>query len=252
MQKDTGGIQVIARAAAILRALGREGMSLGALAKQTGLPRSTVQRIVDALAAEDFVEAGDAGVRLGWGLGRLAQLAQSDIVLAARPHLEALFEATHESVDISARQGSEVSFLDRIVSDQELRVVPIANKPRRLHAMANGKALLSSMSDAEVERLLQDSLLAMTPHTITTLPALLADLALARASGFSHDREEHALGVCAIGTAIRVPGLPALAISVAAPASRFDASLPAFQQALQTARAAIEQSLAALQTPPAP
>ena len=68
MQKDTGGIQVIARAAAILRALGREGMSLGALAKQTGLPRSTVQRIVDALAAEDFVEAGDAGVRLGWGL----------------------------------------------------------------------------------------------------------------------------------------------------------------------------------------
>ena len=252
MKKETSGIQVIARAAAILRALGRDGMSLGALAKQTGLPRSTVQRIVDALAAEDFVEAGDAGVRLGWGLGRLAQLAQSDIVLAARPHLEALFEATHESVDISARQGSEVSFLDRIVSDQELRVVPIANKPRRLHAMANGKALLSSMSDAEVERLLQDNLLALTPHTITTLPALLADLALARNSGFSHDREEHAPGVCAIGTAIRVPGLPALAISVAAPASRFEASLPAFQQALQTARAAIEQSLAALQTPPAP
>lgn len=103
----------------------------------------------------DFVEAGDAGVRLGWGLGRLAQLAQSDIVLAARPYLEALFEATHESVDISARQGSEVSFLDRIVSDQELRAVPIANKPRRLHAMANGKALLSSMSDAQVERLRQ-------------------------------------------------------------------------------------------------
>ena len=252
MQKDTGGIQVIARAAAILRALGREGVSLGALAKQTGLPRSTVQRIVDALAAEDLVEAGESGVRLGWGLGRLAQLAQSDIVLAARPHLEALFEATHESVDLSTRQGGEVSFLDRIVSDQELRVVPITDKPRPLHAMANGKALLCAMSDAEVTRLLQHKLLALTPHTITTLPALLAELAAARASGLTVDRAEHALGVCALGTAIRVAGLPALAISVAAPAARFEASLPALQDALLAARAAIEASLALLQAPPAP
>ena len=55
MDKEAGGIQVIARAAAILRAVGRQGMSLGALARDTGLPRSTVQRIVDALATEHFV-----------------------------------------------------------------------------------------------------------------------------------------------------------------------------------------------------
>ena len=47
------GIQVIARAAAVLRALENEpaGLSLGKIAQRVDLSRSTVQRIVDALAA---------------------------------------------------------------------------------------------------------------------------------------------------------------------------------------------------------
>lgn len=243
MDKETGGIQVVARAAAILRALGREGTSLGNLAKTTGLPRSTVQRIVDALAAENLVEAGEAGVRLGWGLGQLAQLTQSDVVQKARPCLETLFELTHESVDISARQAHEVSFLDRIVSDQELRVVPLPGKPRPLYAMANGKALLAGMSDGEVTRLLQDRMIPLTGRTLTTVPALLAELATARREGFTYDREEHAAGVCAIGATICITGLPPHAISIAVPVSRFESSLSLLREALQQARMQLEQSL---------
>ena len=68
----------------------------------------------------------------------------------------------------------------------------------------------------------------------------------ARSSGFTHDREEHAIGVCAIGAAIRIDGAPAHAISVAVPASRFDASLPLLQAALAEARTGIERSVATL------
>ena len=51
------GVQVIARAASVLRALeGKpDGLSLAQIAREVGLARSTVQRIVAALAAEDFV-----------------------------------------------------------------------------------------------------------------------------------------------------------------------------------------------------
>jgi len=246
MEKDSGGIQVIARAAAILRAVRREGVSLGALAKQTGLPRSTVQRIVDALAAEHFVEAGEAGVRLGWGLNQLVQLTRSDVVLHARPHLEALAQATRETVDVAGRHGREVAFLDCIMSDQELRVVIGTDKVRPLHVMANGKALLAGMTDAEVTRLLDGRLEPLTPHSLTSMPALLAQLATIRSSGFSYDLEEHALGVCAVGATIRVPGMAAHAVSVAVPASRFEASLPALRQAVQQARSDIEAALGAL------
>ena len=66
------GVQVIARAASVLRALeGKpEGLSFAQIAREVGLARSTVQRIVAALAAEGFVSEAQPGrgVRIGGGL----------------------------------------------------------------------------------------------------------------------------------------------------------------------------------------
>lgn len=252
MEKEAGGIQVIARAASILRALGREGVSLGTLAKQTNLPRSTVQRIVDALANEHFVESGDEGVRLGWGIGQLAQVAHSDIVVKVRPYLEALFQQTNETIDIAFRSGREVGFLDRIISEQELRVVPITNKARPLHAMANGKAILACMGKDEVAILLGQTLSRLTPNTLGDLPALLANLDEVRREGFSYDREEHAIGVCAIGVPIQVPGMQTHAVSIALPTSRFEANLPMFKLALNKTRYEIEAALKGMMNNNAP
>ena len=73
------GVQVIARAAAVLRKLQDHpaGLTLGELAKLLKLPRSTVQRIVEALADENFVIAASPtrGVRLGPALLALAAVA---------------------------------------------------------------------------------------------------------------------------------------------------------------------------------
>jgi IclR family acetate operon transcriptional repressor len=54
-ERPQGQVQVIARAAAILRALEDEaaGLSLGQIAQRVNLARSTVQRIVAALEADD-------------------------------------------------------------------------------------------------------------------------------------------------------------------------------------------------------
>jgi IclR family acetate operon transcriptional repressor len=238
-----GGVQVIARAAAILRALGPEGMSLGALARATGLPRSTVQRIVDALSVESLVEIGSGGVRPGWGLQQLAQQAQSDVAAVARPALEALFDRTHETIDIAMGHGREVAFLDRIISDQEVRVVPITDRPRPLHAMANGKAILSCMNDAQVTTLIGPKALRLTAATKIDLAALLVELGEIRRTGFAYDQEEHAAGVCAVGTPIIVPGLRPHAVSIAVPVQRFAAGLVGFQRALRDCRAQIEAAL---------
>jgi IclR family transcriptional regulator, acetate operon repressor len=238
-------MQVISRAAAILRMLSAHaGSSLGAIAKATGLPRSTVQRIVDALAAENLVEAGAAGVRMGWGMLQLAQSAQTDTATRARAALEALFAATHETVDICVGHGAEVSFLDRIISDRELRVVPITDRPRPMHAMANGKAILSCLSNDEIERVMAGRMPALTVHTLRSMSALIAQVEQIRATGFSYDREEHAPGVCAVGVPIMVKGLRPHAVSVAMPSSRFEESLPSVQEALTACRSAIERELA--------
>src|SRR3979490_2124908 len=58
-EHKTSGIQVIARAAAVMRTLGDnpKGLSLAAIANIVGLPRSTVQRIITALEEEYLVES---------------------------------------------------------------------------------------------------------------------------------------------------------------------------------------------------
>src|SRR5689334_12557813 len=77
-------VQVIARAAAILRALEDEaaGLSLGQIAQRVNLARSTVQRIVAALEAEKFLIAASPNgrVRLGPTILRLAASARTDFV----------------------------------------------------------------------------------------------------------------------------------------------------------------------------
>ena len=237
-KRDAQGIQVIARAASLLRSLGGETASLGTLAKRTGLPRSTVQRIVEALATERLVELGEGGVRLGWGLKELGDCVAASVVDLLHEPLQTLFQRTRETIDLSVLQGSEMAFLQRFVCDQEVRVVPILDRPFAAHAMANGKAILACHSPEQVERLLPSPLGALTANTQTSKAALLAEIEQVRATGLALDREEHAPGVCALATAVSLPGMRAYGISIVVPAFRFDALLPELTEALLACRQA--------------
>src|SRR6187397_1194653 len=112
-------IQVIARAASILRALENQasGLSLGQIAQRVGLARSTVQRIVAALEAEKFVIAAtpNGRVRLGPTILRLAASVRSDFVAMARPFLERLSEELHETVDLSTVKKDHLVFIDQVI-----------------------------------------------------------------------------------------------------------------------------------------
>src|SRR5215472_1262759 len=97
---DKSQVQVIARAAAILRALEHEvsGLSLGQIAQRVNLARSTVQRIVAALQAEKLVIAASPNgrVRLGPTILRLAASARTDFVAVVRPYLTQLSSELRE------------------------------------------------------------------------------------------------------------------------------------------------------------
>lgn len=231
------GIQVIARAAAILREVGArpDGLSLGKLAAATGLARSTVQRIVDALEMEHLVQAGAGGVRPGWGLRRLGELPGAGIAQELRGALYGLFEASHETVDLSTLSGGEVLFMDRFLSDQPERAVPTVGATYPAYTMAIGKALLACLSDDDVSALYADApLQRLTPNTVADMAALLKQVRQVRAGGFAYDLEEHALGHSAIGLPLGVYQGVALGVSVVLPTHRFDERRAALEQALLT------------------
>jgi IclR family transcriptional regulator, acetate operon repressor len=242
-------VQVIARAAAILRALEEEtaGLSLGQIAQRVSLARSTVQRIVAALLAEKLVMAASPNgrVRLGPTILRLAASVRTDFVSVARPFLTKLSSELHETVDLATVKKDHLVFIDQVIGPQRLRTVSAVGETFPLYCTANGKAYLAELERDAIERLIGKTYERRTPKTLTRLADLLDDLATVRRAGVAFDREEHTLGICAAGVAMHDLLGNSVAISVPVPAQRFYDRQAHIAERLLATRQALDTHLSA-------
>ena len=243
MRDNRTGIQVIARAAAILRSLNEaDGLSLGQLAQKLQLPRSTVQRIVGALASEGLAatDGGAGNIRIGPAISGLAGRPRADIAQLCRPHLEALSAKTRETVDLARLDGDHLIFIDQIIGTQRLRTVSSVGERFPLHCTANGKAALSCLNRADALALAKGDLRRFTPNSLTSLSRLRSALDEVRTTGIAYDLEEHSLGISAIGVGFQSgQGGSVHAISVPMPTQRFAAKQKSVTAAIVAARAGI-------------
>lgn len=234
MNQTPQGIQVIARAAAILRLLGKEtdGLSLGQIAQRLGLPRSTVQRIVGSLAAERLVISGGKGgdIRLGPEIAALASATRASIVELCRPHLVALSQRVGETVDLSVLRGASMIFLDQVAGTHRLRTVSAIGDVFPLTDTANGRAVLAAMGREAAGDLAQAEwrrrAMASNWHSFSALLDRVGQ------SGLAYDQDEHTTGISAIGAAFRDASGDFYAVSVPIPSSRFVEKRAAVEQAL--------------------
>lgn len=234
---DRTGIQVIARAASILRTLkdNPSGLSLGRIAERVNLPRSTVQRIVGALAAEHLVtnDQSGGGVRLGPELGRLAQAARFNVVERCRPILTELTQDTGETADMAVMSSGGMVFLDQVPGLHRLRTVSAIGEVFALCTTANGRACLAQMPEDKAIKLIQSEWLRSGIKG--DLAVMLARLKEIRKIGLAYDLDEHTAGISAIGFAFADWGGELHAISVPVPSTRFADCRDTVEQALRRA-----------------
>jgi DNA-binding IclR family transcriptional regulator len=246
---DKGQVQVIARAAAILRTLENQasGLSLGQIAQRVDLARSTVQRIVAALEAENLIIAASptGRVRLGPTITRLATSVQTDFVSIARPFLVQLSDELRETVDLATVKRDHLVFIDQVIGSQRLRTVSAVGETFPLHCTANGKAYLAELDEVTIARLIGTKYDRRTPATLTRLEDLLKELKGVRKSGIAFDREEHTIGICAAGVVTRDLLGNYVAISVPVPVQRFDENQGLIADRLLATKRALEARLAA-------
>jgi len=233
-------VQVIARAAQVLRALEGEpqGLSLAQLAERIGLPRSTVHRIVTALAAEGLLASvsSTGGVRIGPEFARLAA-GWGEFWRPAEPFMRKLYEQLGETVDCGVLEGSQVRVVHVIPTTRYmLRVIADVGQSFPLYCTAKGKALLAALDRRTALRMLPSVLHRYTAHTLTSLPAVETELDKTAEAGVAYDVEEATLGICAAAIAVREPSGVLLTISVVVPAQRFGDAEAAITRALRQAR----------------
>ena len=143
------GIQVIARAAEILRLLQADpgGLSQGEIGERLGLARSTVSRILNALDDEGLVASRTTRgrYRLGPEIARMAGTVRLGGVMDVHPFMEELSRELEETVDLSILDGDRATFVDQVVSPHRLRAISAVGESFPLHCSANGKALLANL-----------------------------------------------------------------------------------------------------------
>lgn len=203
--EQRNGIQVIARSAQILRVLGAhpQGLSLAAIAEHSQLPRSTVQRIVNALCDELLVEAcaSGSGFHLGPALGKLLFQTQTDIIAEVRPLLEKLSLLFNESIYLASRAGAMANVLDRIIAEHTLRIVFPVGHSAPLHSTAAGKALLALLEGPALDEFLRQPLPAHSTRSVDTA-ALARQIVEIRRTGIATDFDEYAPGICAFAVGL--------------------------------------------------
>ena len=239
------GIQVIARAGAIMRALGDnpQGLSLAAIAQIVDLPRSTVQRIITALEAEYLVETlgASGGFRLGPALGQLISQTQTDIITLLKPYMLELCEQLGESVCVSTLVGAKAYVVDRVVAERELRVVfPIGIKAPA-YATASGKALLAVLADEWLQQMLPDPLPIVTPCTPDRI-TLLKQLGQIAEGAVAEEHGELIEGLSSFAITLETY-LGRYSIAIVGPTARLVTRRELFQQALHRCQQSVERAI---------
>lgn len=217
--------QTLDRGLRILEAVSQAGgaLTVAEAACAAGLDRTVAHRLVVTLATRGYLQReSGGGYRLGPTCLALASVV-TDLRAAAKPHLDALRDATGETVHLVILSGREVVFVDGTESIHALRVAARTGRHLPAHATSVGKALLAALPPGRFAALYgHGDLVAVTQRTICDPQALERDLALTRERGYATSRGESENGVGSVGVAVRNPaGDPQAALSVAMPLDRF-------------------------------
>ena len=223
----------------------RGPMTLTGLAARTGLPRSTVHRLIQALEQELYVvrAAERPGYSLGPGMLKFGMNTHLRLLAANRSVLVSLAHAVRENVELAVFSGREVVVVDQIAAPQRLRSVSKVGRSFPLHASSIGMALLAQLPDERVAGLLPPRLHRFTADTITDRQALMTKLAHVRRTQLAIEIEEHDVGICSVATAITGPTGALQAIAVVIPVARFKAKADLAIEALQQVNPMIEPEL---------
>jgi DNA-binding IclR family transcriptional regulator len=165
------------------------GIGVREAARQTGIDRSAVSRILAQLEELGWVEqSGERGVySVGSRLFALVAVLRDRDSLwnAARPILQGLVDVYNESCYLAVRQHHRLVFRDKIDCDQTIRYVLELGKPFRLTTGAAGTAILCGMPASEVELVFSEGLERHAPNSITDVREFRETLERDRQQGYS-------------------------------------------------------------------
>lgn len=207
--KAVYSVPPVERAFRVLRYIadGNSCANISRAAKDTGVNRTTLIRLLHTLEQEAMIEKADhaQGYSLGTGLLNLAASAlySRDVVQVAHPELRRLVRELGLSAHLGILDGREITYLLR--ETPNLHLVSNVRVGSRLpaHATTIGRIILAHRDFAEVEALFATAgMEPATDKTATTLAALREQLAGDRRAGIAWSVSNFEAGIGSAAVAV--------------------------------------------------
>jgi len=227
---------MLAKGLTLLEALAEhpQGTGVSQMAREVGLPISTVHRLLGNLVERGFVSFDPSSRRYYLGL-KIFELS-NHVSLArglsevALPGMRKLAEITEESVFMAVRDGTELVYIERVEGTSRIQIRGAIGSRGPLYSTAQGKAILASLPGPDLEEVLgKINLEPRAPNTITDPVEFRKELQRTRERGWARSDEENQEGIRAVGVALMNNWeRPIAAMSIAAPV--FNVSLTRLEE----------------------
>jgi len=220
------GVQSLARAFDLLRAVAAEPAGITELAARAGLPKSTVARLLAALEGEGAVARDEDGriYVIGAGLAELAGAidASAALATAVKPQLQWLASELGEAAGFSVPTGYTMQYVVQVESPNPVQVRDYTGLTVPMHVGPSGLCMMAQWPSEDVERYLGRPLAAFTAHTINDPARIRKRLEEIGEAGHCWIHEEFAEGINSVAAPVFARNRRALgAIHVHGPAYRF-------------------------------
>lgn len=200
------------------------GKRLSDFSRELGIPKSTLFPILQTLCERHYLSQNDAGrYTAGTALFSLGATFSGNFPVLdyVRSQLTEMVGLLGETCYCGALSDGHVLYLEKVDSNQPVRVLTNTGKRLPAYATSLGKALLMDKAEEELIRLYPDGFRPLTAKTIPNVDCLYAQIRQARLDGYTWEIEESTEHIRCFAVPIRKSGKIVAAISVAIPLYRY-------------------------------
>ncbi|MDQ1544906.1 MAG: hypothetical protein QOK08_2544 [Actinomycetota bacterium] len=222
-QADSGpAISVLNRAFQVLNVVGESGrpLSLAEISRDTGLPKTTVHRVLQQMLELGAVERDGDMYRIGIHMFVLSSVVPEMVLRGvALQRLIELQRHTGHTLHLATMRNDRVVYLEKIANIHGADIPTTVGGSFSAHATGVGKAMLAYLPIPDLQRVLDGPLDPITSRTITSPSELVRCLEQVRKVGLAFDDCEAATAVRCIAHPILLMGEAIAAVSISFPRS---------------------------------
>ncbi|WP_456276616.1 IclR family transcriptional regulator [Bacillus sp. AK128] len=221
-------VQSLERALTLLNVLSDypDGIQITTLSEIVGLSKSTTHRLLATLLNMNYVIKDEVSekYKLGYQLIYLSRniLSNLNVIEVAKPFLEKLSQKINETIHLCIEDNGEVIYVDKIESNQTIRMYSRIGSRAPMYCTGVGKILLSDMTRARYEEVVSRmEFVPKTAKTIISKQELDEEIERVRYQGYALDNIENEEGIRCISAPIRnFQGKIIASFSISGPSNR--------------------------------